>query len=148
MNPDDGSTLPAQEAGVLAETGVADEGGWSADSGTLPDDASAEASSDAQVVADGGVVCSSRSGTFACQGQVCDRATQLCETNGGGCQAYDGVISQQQPEAGSCGACPTCACLQPTLWGSCTCQQDDAGSIAISCGGCYGAPPTRLERIA
>jgi hypothetical protein len=93
-------------------------------------------------------VCSSRSGTFACAGQTCDRSTQLCMENGSGCVAYDGVIPEQQPEAGSCGACPSCACLQPTLWGSCHCTEDDAGSIAISCGGCYGAPPARLERIA
>ena len=37
---------------------------------------------------------------------------------------------------------------EPTLYTNCHCTEDDSGTIAISCGGCYGSPPARLERIA
>jgi len=148
-NGDDGSVPPGRDGGVLADAGrgeasSVDEAGWITDSGTQGDGTA----QDAEVSADGSVVCSARSGTFACGGQTCDRATQMCGPYGGGCVAYGTVLPNQQPEAGTCGPCPTCACLEPTLWGACYCSEDDGGAIAISCGGCYGAPPARLERIA
>jgi hypothetical protein len=87
------------------------------------------------------VVCPSKSGLFACGSDVCDRAIQACDQ--GACQWY-GSLS----DSASCGACPSCDCILASFAGSCRCREDDAGSIAISCGSCYGAPPARLERIA
>lgn len=136
----------ADEASTSGEAG-SDDSSAMADTSTPGVDGSSEASTDGGVVHDAGMTCA-RSGTFACSTQTCDRASQLCDLMGGGCLAYDAMVPQQYPEAGSCGDCPSCACLQPTLYGDCQCLEDDAGSIAISCGGCYGAPPARLERIA
>jgi hypothetical protein len=91
--------------------------------------------------------CPTRSGYFTCGGNVCDRSIQVCVERSSLCVSVDalGPIATGSPV--QCGACPTCECLQPSILSSCQCQQDDAGTISISCGGCYGAPPARLERL-
>jgi hypothetical protein len=126
-------------------TSVADAGGHDADAeavadtGSPGDDAAPEASA------------CTVSGTFACAGATCDRASQFCEIYSGGtefgCLADDagaGTFSFP-PE---CYGCPTCACVGPKLGGPCQCIDiDDGGGIGIECIGCYGAPPARLERL-
>jgi hypothetical protein len=97
--------------------------------------------------ADGGktqvAVCASRSGYFPCGGHdYCDRSIQACVD--GVCEAYDTL--------GSCAGCPTCDCLRS----ACTsCTDDGNGGLTAddsqcnpSSGGCYGAPPARLERLS
>jgi hypothetical protein len=91
--------------------------------------------------ADGGdsvpiVVCTSRSGYFACGGEYCDRAIQACYNEG--CAAYELA-------APSCGPCPTCDCIGSAA-DACS---DDGGTVTFSFEQtCYGAPPARLERLA
>jgi hypothetical protein len=69
--------------------------------------------------------CSSRSGYFACGGNVCSRALQACE-DGGVCEWYGAI-------ALACGACPTCACLsdESTL-NIDVCRDDGAGGITFA----------------
>ncbi|HEY8039332.1 MAG TPA: hypothetical protein VIF15_06035 [Polyangiaceae bacterium] len=83
------------------------------------------------------VACSSRVGYFACGDRLCDRTTEVCYQ--GSCERYDATSN------GACGPCPTCSC---DGYRSCRCTEDEAGGITVSCGGCYGAPPARLERAA
>jgi hypothetical protein len=101
------------------------------------------------VVADDGSGSCSPQGTFDCNGQTCNAATQYCQMSpfGGyqvGCNDDDGGI-WFPPE---CGSCPTCACITPYLTGNCQCVELDAGGIGLGCATCYGAPPTRLELLA
>ena len=99
---------------------------------------------------DGGpiVACSSRSGYFPCgTDEYCDRSVQACVNER--CQAYQGALVTEEVVGPSpCGACPTCACLQPPF--DCTCSEDGAGTISVVCsfGACYGAPPPRHERLS
>jgi hypothetical protein len=102
-----------------------------ADLSALLDDAATEAQydiphGDDASEGDGSIVpCSSRSGYFACGSNVCNRAIQAC-LPGSLCVAYSYL-------APSCGACPTCACLRDkTLLSIESCQEDTAGSVAIS----------------
>lgn len=93
--------------------------------------------------------CTTRSGYFACGGNVCDRSIQVCVETSSLC-ATPGDLGTVMTGASiaRCGPCPSCACVQTALGGSCECREDDAGSVVVSCGGCYGAPPARLERLA
>lgn len=100
-----------------------------------------------------------RSGAFACvgpdagDGGTCDRATQYC--NG------FGTVSSCEPlsrlayatsflDSGTCGSCPTCACIPPNNGSvQCTCFEDNFGGLTVSChslAGCYGSPPARVDR--
>ena len=102
----------------------------------------------AQERAGDAAVCPTRSGYFTCGGNVCDRSVQVCVERSSLCVPTDalGPFERAAPPV-QCGACPTCDCLQPALISSCHCQEDDAGTIRISCAGCYGAPPARLDRL-
>jgi len=135
--PDSGAAVRPEEAGTVAETGTLAETG-----------AVVDASPESSAPLDSGVACGERSGFFSCGGNICDRAIQACYSNS--CEWYGNLsaIATGGADAASCGSCPTCECLQPTLYTNCHCTEDDSGTIAISCGGCYGSPPARLERIA
>lgn len=135
----DAGATPVHDAGNQQaqppEAGLAQETGAVQDAGLV-------------VADDAGVSCSTRSGYYECSGNVCDRSIQACYQ--GQCVWY-GALSQylsQQPDAASCGSCPTCACLQTTLYPNCHCTEDGEGTVTISCAGCYGSPPARLERLA
>jgi hypothetical protein len=109
---------------------------------TSPEGTGESASRSPAPEADAGIVpCSSRSGYFTCgTNGYCDRSTQACEVSA--CLTY---------ELTSCGPCPTCECLSAAYPGSvATCTDDGDGGITIvwSQGACYGAPPTRLERLS
>jgi hypothetical protein len=119
------------EAGLAQETGGGTEAGSLAEAGPVPDDA--------------GVACQTRTGYFDCAGNLCDRSIQACYQNQ--CVWYGLLSSYEVPDAATCGPCPTCACLQGSLEGSCHCNNDPDGGLIISCGGCYGSPPARLERL-
>jgi hypothetical protein len=135
----DGAALGTNDAAVgtdaslSPETGTAQEAGSSVDSGTVVTD-------------DAGVACRSRSGYFTCSANVCDRSIQTCYQ--GSCLWYGDTEAYAIGDAGSCGPCPTCACLQQHLSINCHCSEDSQGTISISCAGCYGSPPARLERLA
>jgi hypothetical protein len=120
------------EAGI--ETGTVWETGSPQDAGIV-------------VADDSGVACSTRSGYYDCGANLCDRSIQACYQ--GQCVWYGALWEyvSQQPDAASCGSCPTCACLHGALYGNCTCNEDNEGTVSISCGGCYGSPPARLERL-
>jgi len=92
------------------------------------------------------VGCATRTGYFSCDGNVCDRSIQACWQ--GSCEWYGELSIDGIDTGASCGPCPTCSCLQTTLGSSCQCTEDAEGDVTISCGGCYGAPPTRLERLS
>jgi hypothetical protein len=134
---------PHRDASPLEDASVSSGDAGERDAG-LAVEASADSDSDSGAE-DAGAACSSRSGSFACAGETCDRAQQLCDMAGGGCVAYDAPTPHQMLDAGSCGACPSCGCIQPTLYGNCHCQEDNAGTVVISCAGCYGAPPARID---
>jgi hypothetical protein len=112
------------------------------DAGTTTNGASA--TSDGSSASVQGRVCPTRSGAFACGSDYCDRGVQACDE--GSCVSYDQLTT-------TCGDCPMCACLQ--IDSNCNCS-DFTGAVVITCwhsppsssGGCYGAPPARLERIA
>jgi hypothetical protein len=124
---------PPPDSGIAYETGTVQEAGPPVDSGIV-------------VADDSGVSCPTRSGYFNCQGNVCDRSIQACQN--GYCEWYGALATSWQfPDAASCGPCPTCECLQGSLSTSCHCSEDNQGTITISCGGCYGSPPARLERL-
>jgi hypothetical protein len=104
-----------------------------------------------------------RSGMFTCGSSQCDRATQFCEGTCSESTRCGGVIpgrcvplSQLTTvegfmEGGTCGSCPTCACIPPTNpSGMCSCFEDNYGGLTVACsnGGCYGSPPARLDRAA
>ncbi|HEY8039333.1 MAG TPA: hypothetical protein VIF15_06040 [Polyangiaceae bacterium] len=137
-----GSGVIGHEAGAdPGDAGEPEDAGNTADSELLVDTGSSVV---ADAADDGGFACPTRSGYFQCGGNVCDRSIQACYS--GGCQWYGNLY--EMPDAASCGACPTCQCLKGALYPNCSCQEDDAGTLTISCGGCYGSPPARLERIA
>jgi hypothetical protein len=142
----DGSSAGADAglAGIDADFADADAGCVEVDSGYVDVDAGFVQIVDAGLVEASGFACPSRSGYFACGGGVCDRSIQACVM--GVCEWYQDIVILWGVQA--CGPCPTCDCLAPP--GSpCVCTEDDAGTVTIlSCGGCYGAPPVRLERIA
>jgi hypothetical protein len=127
----DAATTTTNETG---DTGATVDAAETADSGARVD-----------AEADGAETCS-RSGSFACGSETCDRASALCWTTGGGssCSPISGLTS---PDGGSCGPCPTCDCALASYGGACQCTDDGQGGLAISCQGCYGAPPVRLERL-
>jgi hypothetical protein len=112
------------------------------DAGTTTNASSATADGSSATVQ--GRVCPTRGGAFACGSDYCDSAVQACDN--GSCVAYDQL-------AAACGGCPTCDCIQ--IESNCGCT-DFTGAVIITCwspppsssGGCYGAPPARLERIA
>jgi hypothetical protein len=108
------------------------------------------------------IACPHPSGSFLCDpaqagsdsGVPCDRASQYCllYPYGQGCISFtdeDASPDGRVPFPPQCAACPTCACVWGyRSWWGCTCVDlDDAGAIGISCGGCYGSPPARLERF-
>jgi hypothetical protein len=91
--------------------------------------------------------------TFACAGQSCNAATQYCQ------MSYDGnQVTCEDDGTGyfpqECLSCPTCDCVSRYTGSSCTCVDLGGaiglgGGIGVQCsGGCYGAPPTRLELLA
>lgn len=95
-----------------------------------------------------------RSGSFTCgtgDAGECDRATQFCQgtmVNGGFCQPLSGLATVLM-DSGTCGSCPTCDCIPPAHNNdTCTCFMDNYGGLTVACsqGGCYGSPPTRLDR--
>jgi hypothetical protein len=94
---------------------------------------------------DSAVACASRSGYFQCVGNVCDRSIQACYQ--GQCLWYGELPLYGMSDAASCGSCPTCECLSASLYPGCHCTDDGAGDITVSCQGCYGSPPARLERL-
>jgi hypothetical protein len=84
-----------------------------------------------------------------CGSTACDPATHYCL---GQCQLFAPELScggYDQPDA-AWGPHPTCGSFGRCCasWGCQHCQEDDAGGVSISCscGGCYGSPPTRLDR--
>jgi hypothetical protein len=117
-------------------------------------------------------------GTFACGDASCDVATGFCARSVAereACQA-DRASHDEHPACSTrqtsdtfpkqCLACPTCKCIVAhfpkndgirlpgypyTEW---SCDPLPAGGVQITqktgqtCGACYGAPPSRLERIA
>jgi len=98
--------------------------------------------------AEGGSPTGIPSGTFACGSSTCDRATQYCSffpySISGQCQADNAGF----PFPPQCVGQPTCDCMATAALGSCHCiDLDDGGGIGIRCSACYGAPPTRLERL-
>jgi hypothetical protein len=142
----DGSSPGADAglAGIDADFADVDAGYVDVDSGYVDVDAGFVPIVDAGLVEASGVACPSRSGYFACGSGVCDRSFQAC-VGGDQCTWYQGIVNYYGVQ--ECGPCPTCECLAPPTT-PCDCTEDDAGTITISCGGCYGAPPVRLERIA
>lgn len=90
--------------------------------------------------------------TFECgtgKGIYCDRATQYCrEWCPGTCPPGELAVvgCASIADAGNC----TTNLVQYGLGSSCQClDADDAGAVTQVCyGGCYGAPPARLERLA
>ena len=110
-------------------------------------------------VAPAGTSCSESFGgvlnpMFTCAGQPCNAATQFCD------MSYDGTeLVCENDDAGGyfpqeCLSCPTCDCVSRYIGSSCQCVDlgvavGPGGGIGLSCsGGCYGAPPTRLELLA
>jgi hypothetical protein len=100
-----------------------------------------------------------RSGAFACRSGgrpdaavvgTCDRATQYCSGTGvTPCQPLSQLAYESSfVDSGSCGSCPTCACIPPynRPWG-CSCFEDNFGGLTVTCSqsGCYGSPPARLR---
>jgi hypothetical protein len=78
-------------------------------------------------------------GSHYCVSDRSNTPTKGCFDNGAGPFAMD-----PQCDAGS-----YCACFRLQNYGQCRCVDlDDAGAIEVSCFGCYGAPPARLERLA
>jgi DNA-directed RNA polymerase subunit RPC12/RpoP len=82
--------------------------------------------------------------TFACplpggtdSGLECTRWTQYCKIS-------------SFPDRAECIALPDAgACPQSPWPNPCSCHVQDAGEAVVVCqGGCYGAPPARLERLA
>jgi hypothetical protein len=114
-----GSVAPA-----APEVGAGGDAG-----GTVPDAAGNPIPRDAEAGpppsdADSGAACPTRSGYFRCGANVCGRAVQAC--NDGACEWYGAI-------APSCGACPTCACLNAeTLLNIGTCQDDGAGGVSFT----------------
>jgi hypothetical protein len=125
-----------------------------------PSDANADARVDA--INDDGADGCGLPGPFVCRpawgemppgGYICDAATQFCMKgpNGHGCTGFD-TQYDSQPFPPQCLPCPTCECIfRYTTWESnthpCSCEDLGSGAIALSCGGCYGSPPARLERF-
>jgi len=142
---DSGAARLPDASGAVDEAGTLEEAATASEAGTV-EDAQSTATSEG---GDSGIACASRSGYFACGSNVCDRAIQACYSSS--CDWYGNIgttIGGGGADAAACGSCPSCACLQPTLYPGCNCAEDDAGTIVISCQGCYGSPPGRLERIA
>jgi hypothetical protein len=82
----------------------------------------------------------------------CDPKTEVCIVGTAynmGCYAFDGSMFGQNPA--DCGAAYTCPCLYANLSISlCSCEPVDSGgpgALRVTCSGCYGAPPARLERF-
>jgi hypothetical protein len=141
---DGGSSSEHDAAGGVHDSGVArvpEEAGTLAETGG-PQDASAAA----QDAGGSAFACNTRSGYFQCQANVCDRSIQACYQ--GQCVWYGELASYGAPDSAACDPCPTCECLGSTLYPGCHCTDDGAGAITISCQGCYGSPPARLERMA
>ena len=137
------------------------------DDASIADSSIADSNADIFVdVGDGGS-CTPPTGSFICKPewgaqtpQLCDRATQYCQLGPGptgtqhGCKSYDDPDAgySGQPFPPQCLPCPTCECVfRHTDWGTlthpCGCRDlDGLGAIGLSCGGCYGSPPARLER--
>jgi hypothetical protein len=141
---DSGAAGLPDASGVVDEAGTLEEAATAREAGTVEDAQTATSEG-----GDSGIACASRSGYFACGSNVCDRAIQACYSSS--CDWYGNIgttIGGGGADAAACGSCPSCACLQPTLYPGCNCAEDDAGTIVISCQGCYGSPPGRLERIA
>jgi hypothetical protein len=103
-------------------------------------------------------------GTFLCGYSAstsvpCDQATQFCfhENSGSNCVNNDATSPSTMWRFSippQCAASRTCDCLAEAGWvetnpccGGCFCSGDDAGTLTIACGGCYGSPPARLERL-
>lgn len=153
----DEAAVPETDALAVLEADTSLEGGRDGAADALVDSSSG--------------FCVIPSGTFICDpspngpgnggsdgGVSCGRATQYCAlwpSAVRGCLSNTDVDAQPYPGAPfppECVACPTCACIRgyPRWMGShgCECSNlDDAGAIGISCGGCYGSPPARLERL-
>jgi hypothetical protein len=136
----DSGSPQGPEGGVATEAGIAHE-----DAGAAQEAGeTAEASTD-----EGGTIlgCATRTGYYECGGNVCDRSIQACFS--GECEWYGDLAATTSADASaSCGPCPSCTCLQGVIYPNCTCSEDAQGTVVISCGGCYGAPPARLERLA
>jgi hypothetical protein len=133
VSPSDGDAGPTATTGSDAAS----------ESGARGSDGAAPAPDAAHCTVD-------RSATFACGPAVtCNRATEYCRLTTGthepnGCEPDDAY-----PFPPECVACPTVACLQAHATGSCLATElDDGAGIGLACGGCYGAPPPRLERLA
>jgi len=136
-----GSESSHPEAGVTAEAGVGHD-----DAGVTVE-AAAEAATEAATEAGPVVGCASRTGYYECGSNICDRSIQACFQ--GACEWYGALPETLSVDAAAaCGPCPSCECLQPTLYPSCQCTEDAEGTLVISCAGCYGAPPARLERLS
>jgi hypothetical protein len=101
-----------------------------------------------------------RSGAFACGsggpdaggGGTCDRATQYCspEYSPASCKPLSQLANATSfVDSGTCGSCPTCACIPPNdgSW-ECTCFEDNFGGLTVTCSqsSCYGSPPARVDR--
>jgi hypothetical protein len=99
---------------------------------------------EASAVPDGAVVCAARSGTFECGSAACARSSEVCYVNA--CMTVANFSTEYGGVLGSCGSCLACDCWSPQP--SCRCSDDGEGGITVSCQGCYGAPPARLERVA
>jgi hypothetical protein len=77
---------------------------------------------------------------------VCDQKTQYCCIYNAdapateGCHPFD---AGPFPTSANCWP-PRCSCYPLPSLLDCSCTElDDAGSLAVSCGSCYGSPPAR-----
>jgi hypothetical protein len=166
------STAVTAPAAGMGDTGNSGNDASDADDATLADavspaeDARAGDNEFAEATAEaGGTVWGPpdascpRSGAFACGsggpdaagGGTCDRATQYC--NGyspGSCQPLSQLAHATSfVDTGTCGSCPTCACIPPNngSW-HCICLEDNFGGLTVTCSmsTCYGSPPARVDR--
>jgi hypothetical protein len=136
-------------------------------------DASSDAAEDAQPAVDPACL-TPDAGDFACGATICNAATEYCERTLANSCSYDYQSTEHEavtcsrkntgePWPAACRQCPTCACINAHLppsemigsdsrvW---MCETKDGGGVQITtskytlCGGCYGSPPARLERLA
>jgi hypothetical protein len=142
------ATSPSQDGGDPDPSDEANAWVGPAEAG----DEAAESGGDAAVEGvDASNQCDSRS--FYCEAAraCCDRATEYCHgphpPMEAACVSY---FDAGHPIPPACVASRSCACLEDAGWGEgmCRCLDlDDAGAIGLSCFGCYGSPPARLERF-
>jgi hypothetical protein len=79
---------------------------------------------------------------------LCDRTTQFCSLLPSPVRGCLSEVDNPGTFPVECRSDRTCACVNQHERANCYCVDlDDAGAIGLSCGGCYGSPPARLERL-